>query len=126
MSDVVNWLGLTEAQLETGLIERGHVTFNVLTGERNKRVVPGSVKKIEDLSIVLRPAFTKWWRTGEIIDVAEPGGVRLKALIDGDTTTSERSVVGAFLDLDWVLREPSVRGMVVNGPYDSLIHSPAS
>lgn len=101
-----NWMGLTVEQLEAGLVTRHVVTRNFATGEANDTAPPGAAEKIGALSEVLRPAFLTWWQTGVVEDAAEPKGMSLRKLIGG-TYPIQRSAMGAFMDLDHVLKNPS-------------------
>ena len=117
-----NWLGLTEKQLEAGLVERGHVTMNLRTGQKNSHVIPGAVAAIESLSEILRPAFQTWWKTGSVPDVSEPGGLNLQKMVNGENGL-KHSVIGAFVSMDLVLKTPAARGVVSKGFHDTFTSS---
>jgi hypothetical protein len=102
----LNWMGLTEAEVNAGLVQRGVVTRNFATGEPNEEAPDGAAAKIVLLSDGLRPSFLTWWRTGVVNDISEPKGMSLKKLMDG-AYPIQRSAMGAFMDLDHVLKDPS-------------------
>jgi hypothetical protein len=102
----LNWMGLTEAEVNAGLVQRGVVTRNFATGEPNKEAPDGAAAKIALLSDGLRPSFLTWWQTGIVDDMSGPKGMSLKKLMDG-VYTIQRSAMGAFMDLDHVLKDPN-------------------
>ncbi len=64
---------------------------------------------------VIQEAFEKWWRGGEL-DPLEVKGYTLKRLIQ----EYNFGPIAAFLDMDWLIREPEKASQALSEGYDTI------
>ncbi len=71
--------------------------------------------KIMNLQPALRDDFVKWWKSGEI-PVLEIEGISMSVLLK----QHKLNPIGAFLTLDWLIREPEKAAQAIARGYDKV------
>ncbi|MCL2109716.1 MAG: hypothetical protein FWH20_10275 [Oscillospiraceae bacterium] len=72
--------------------------------------VDGIVEKIQKLAPEIYTAFEEWFNTGKVSDIAVEG-FTVESI---RTKKKQMNVVGAFLALDWLKREPQKAKFALN------------
>lgn len=115
----LNWMGLTDKQLEDGLIERKHTYLNAMTGEHNNTVLPWAVGSVKALSQELRPLFLDWWKNGILSHDMEVHDIKLSSLIES-APHKDQAVICAFFGMDYAIKHPEDSANIGNYLSDTL------
>jgi hypothetical protein len=90
-----NWLGISDDILCAEVANRLGVSID----SNGVDVVSG---KIRDLSEELRDDFRSYWNTGVVNMNLTRGSWSIQKLVE----SRKSNVIAAFLDLDWIIRDP--------------------
>lgn len=114
MSEYIEWLGVDRDTLAAKVREIMDVS-----GEREEKVV----KKILDMNASLKPLFKQWWVSGNIPDTQEYEGLTLKDLIIGHKGVRKHTIIGAFINFDWLIQNPKDVARTLRAPVDFMFSS---
>ena len=95
MMDDNIWLGISNDEvLKRLMANHGYTEAGAVS----------AAKKIANLTQSLRDPFRKFWESNQYADALEVNGFALHTLVE----KCDGNVVGAFLAVDWLMREPEV------------------
>lgn len=104
----MTWLGITEEEIFNGVVTRLGC---------NKATAEGLTKKIAAIDASLKPDFKKFWEIGSLTCSVERGEYNFALLIERWNMTP----IGAFMTLDWLIREPEEADKSLRRGYDKII-----
>ena len=73
-------------------------------------------KKLLELQPELRPAFERWWQTGEVPEVEIEEYTLDRLMIEFGMNP-----IAAFLSLDWLIRQPQQARQTLDRGFDRII-----
>ena len=73
-------------------------------------------RNILECTPIVQEAFEKWWRGEGLDPLLEAKGYTLKRLIEEHGFTP----IAAFLDMDWLIREPEIAAKPLSRGYDII------
>jgi hypothetical protein len=111
MNDHLTWLGITREDLIIGIMERQGASRNQALGR---------AEKIAVLSAELRDSFAAYWATGELKCNVTREGYSLDDLLTGKKGAPKMTPIGAYLLMDWIIKEPTDAVSSLRQGYDKV------